>query len=87
MCTLSTLAEDLDFIIRIGFWGPLYCNYNEEPQNSIRNYLGSYNVRTLFQFQTCYRKYSVLAASAAACKASLDVAMNYHMGVSENRRL
>ena len=28
-------------IIRKGFWGPLYYNYNKEPpQNSIGNYLG-----------------------------------------------
>ena len=25
--------------MRIGFWGPLYYNYNKEPQNSIDNYL------------------------------------------------
>ena len=29
-------------LIRIGFWGPLYCNYNKEPQNNIGNYLGPY---------------------------------------------
>ena len=29
-------------IIRIGFWGPLYYNYDKEPQNSIGNYLGPY---------------------------------------------
>ena len=26
------------FIIRIGFWGILYCNYKEAPQNSIGSY-------------------------------------------------
>ena len=32
-------------IIRIGFWGPLYDNYNKEPpQNSIGIYLGPYCV-------------------------------------------
>ena len=25
-------------IIRIGFWGPFYYTYNEEPQNSIGKY-------------------------------------------------
>ena len=25
-------------IIRMGFWGPLYHNYNKEPQDSIGNY-------------------------------------------------
>ena len=25
-------------IVRIGFWGTLYCNYSSEPQNSIGNY-------------------------------------------------
>ena len=30
-------------IIRIGFWGPLDCHYNQEPpQNSIGIYLGPY---------------------------------------------
>ena len=30
-------------IIRMGFWGPLYYNYNREPpQNSVGNYLGPY---------------------------------------------
>ena len=24
-------------VIRIGFWGPLYYNYNKEPHNSIGN--------------------------------------------------
>ena len=28
-CTVGAL------IIRIGFWGPFYCNYNQEPQNSV----------------------------------------------------
>ena len=26
--------------IRTGFWGPLCCNYNKEPSNSVGNYLG-----------------------------------------------
>ena len=30
-------------IIRRGFWGPLYRTYNEEPQNSIGNYLAPYS--------------------------------------------
>ena len=30
------------FIIRIGFWGPLYYKYDKEPQNGIGNYLGPY---------------------------------------------
>ena len=30
-------------MVRIGFWGPLYYNYNKEPpKNSIANYQGSY---------------------------------------------
>ena len=29
-------------MIRIGFWGALYYNYNKEPQNSIGNYQGPY---------------------------------------------
>ena len=29
-------------IIGIWFWGKLHYTYNEEPQNSIGNYLGSY---------------------------------------------
>ena len=34
-------------IIRIGFRGPLYYNYNAEPppkKNSIGNYLGPYSI-------------------------------------------
>ena len=27
-------------IIRVGFWGPIYYNYNREPQDSIGNYYG-----------------------------------------------
>ena len=34
-------------IIRIGCWGPLYYNYNKEPQNSIGNYFGLYIMRRL----------------------------------------
>ena len=30
-------------IVRIRFRGPLYYNYNKEPQNSIGNYLGPYS--------------------------------------------
>ena len=29
-------------IIRIGFWGPICYNYNQEPQNNIGNCLGPY---------------------------------------------
>ena len=36
----NTEANVGALIIRIGFWGPLYYNYNKEPsQNSIDNYL------------------------------------------------
>ena len=33
-------------LIRIGFRGILYYNYNQEPQNSIGNYLSLYSMRT-----------------------------------------
>ena len=34
-------------MIRIRFWGPLYDNYNKEPQNWIGNYLSLYSSRIL----------------------------------------
>ena len=48
-CTVQSTQSNYDpvfqerftigaLIIRIGFWGPLYYNYNKEPQNSIGNY-------------------------------------------------
>ena len=30
-------------MIRIGFWGPSYYNYNKDSQNNIGNYLGPYS--------------------------------------------
>ena len=38
-------------MISIGFWGPLYYNYNdkEPPKSSIGNHLGSY-INILYQF-------------------------------------
>ena len=32
-------------IIRTGFWGPAYYNYNKEPQNNIGNYYGPYIIK------------------------------------------
>ena len=35
-CTLGAL------IIRIGFWGPIYCNYVRNHKKSVGNYLSPY---------------------------------------------
>ena len=44
ICIFGALGQGFDkivaLIIRVGFWRLLYYNYNEEPQNSIGNYLG-----------------------------------------------
>ena len=40
-------------IIRVGFWSPLYYEYNKEPQASIDNYLGLYTFFKLPNKQCC----------------------------------